>query len=114
MGQFCEGLMNLRSWGASRPRYRSPSLRLRSRLARASRYAAYPYSRYSRFSRIESAMSWRSHANIEEWLVRSRLNLLFAAMARVKPDETEKLLAMKRFQDASMAGMARIPGLLGA
>lgn len=62
----------------------------------------------------KNRMSWRSHANIEEWLVRSRLNLLFAAMARVKPDETEKLLAMKRFQDASMAGMARIPGLLGA
>lgn len=62
----------------------------------------------------KNRMSWRGHANIEEWLVRSRLNVLFAAMARVKPDETEKLLAMKRFQDASMAGMAKIPGLLSA
>ena len=33
---------------------------------------------------------WRAHPNIEEWLLKSRLNTLFAAPARVKPEETGK------------------------
>jgi hypothetical protein len=49
---------------------------------------------------------------IEEWLLSSRLNTLFAALARVKPEETDKVAMLKRFQDASTAGMAKLPQLL--
>jgi hypothetical protein len=55
---------------------------------------------------------WRAHPNIEEWLLKSRLNTLFAAPARVKPDETEKMAVLKRLHEASSAGMARLPQLL--
>ena len=55
---------------------------------------------------------WRAHPNIEEWLLKSRLNTLFAAPARVKPEETEKIAALKRLQEASAAGMAKLPQLL--
>ena len=44
--------------------------------------------------------------------VKSRLNTLFAAPARVKPEETEKIAALKRLQEASAAGMAKLPQLL--
>jgi len=57
-------------------------------------------------------LAWRAHPNIEEWLLKSRLNTLFAAPARVKPEETEKLAVLKRLQDASAAGVARLPQLL--
>jgi hypothetical protein len=57
-------------------------------------------------------MSWRVHPDIETWLARSRLNSLFAATAQVRPEETEKLVALKRFQDASAAGLAKLPQLL--
>jgi hypothetical protein len=56
--------------------------------------------------------AWRGHPNIEEWLVKSRLNTLFAAPARVKPDETEKMAVLKRFREASSAGIAKLPQLL--
>ncbi|KRR01050.1 hypothetical protein CQ12_27460 [Bradyrhizobium jicamae] len=59
-------------------------------------------------------MGWRAQANIEEWLARSRLNSLFAAMARVRPEETEKLAALKRFHDASAEGLKRLPELLAS
>jgi hypothetical protein len=49
---------------------------------------------------------------MEEWLLKSRLNTLFAALARVKPEETEKIAVLKRFLDASSAGMAKLPKLL--
>lgn len=61
----------------------------------------------------KNRIAWRSHPNIEEWLLKSRLNTLFSAPARVKPDETEKLAVLKRFQEASAAGMTRLPHLLG-
>ena len=57
-------------------------------------------------------VAWRAHPNIEEWLVKSRLNTLFAATVRVKPDETEKIAVLKRLQEASSAGMAKLPQLL--
>jgi len=57
-------------------------------------------------------IAWRAHPQIEEWLVKSRLNTLFAALARVKPEEIDKLAVLKRFQEASAAGMARLPRLL--
>jgi hypothetical protein len=60
----------------------------------------------------KNRMSWRVHPDIETWLARSRLNSLFAAMAQVRPEETEKLVALKRFQDASAAGLAKLPQLL--
>ncbi len=59
-------------------------------------------------------VAWRAHPNIEEWLVKSRLNTLFAATARVKPDETEKIAVLKRLQEASSAGMAKLPQLLAS
>jgi hypothetical protein len=58
--------------------------------------------------------AWRGHPNIEEWLVKSRLNTLFAAPARVKPDETKKMAVLKRLHEASSAGMARLPQLLAS
>jgi hypothetical protein len=57
-------------------------------------------------------VAWRAHPNIEEWLVKSRLNTLFAAPARVKPDETEKMAVLMRLHEASSAGMAKLPQLL--
>jgi hypothetical protein len=57
-------------------------------------------------------VAWRAHPGIEEWLLRSRLNTLFAAPARVRPEETDKIAVLKRFQDASAAGMAKLPQLL--
>jgi hypothetical protein len=57
-------------------------------------------------------VAWRAHPNVEEWLVKSRLNMLFAAAGRVKPDETEKMAVLKRLQEASSAGMAKLPQLL--
>jgi hypothetical protein len=60
----------------------------------------------------KNRLAWRGHPNIEEWLLKSRLNTLFAALARVKPEESEKIAALKRFQDASSAGIARLPELL--
>jgi hypothetical protein len=59
-------------------------------------------------------LAWRAHPNIEEWLVKSRLNTFFAAPARVKPEETEKVAVLKRFQEASSAGMAKLPQLLAS
>ena len=60
----------------------------------------------------KNRIAWRAHPQIEEWLVKSRLNTLFAALARVKPEEIDKLAVLKRFQEASAAGMARLPHLL--
>jgi NAD(P)-binding Rossmann-like domain len=57
-------------------------------------------------------VAWRAHPNIEEWLVKSRLNTLFAAPARVKPDETGKMAVLMRLHEASSAGMAKLPQLL--
>jgi hypothetical protein len=57
-------------------------------------------------------VAWGSHPGIEEWLSNSRLNTLFAATARVRPEELEKIAVLKRLQDASSAGMAKLPLLL--
>jgi hypothetical protein len=59
-------------------------------------------------------LAWRGHPNIEEWLMKSRLNTFFAAPARVKPEETEKVAVLKRFQEASSAGIAKLPQLLAS
>jgi hypothetical protein len=60
----------------------------------------------------KNRVAWRAHPSIEEWLLGSRLNTLFAAPARVRPEEIEKLAVLKRLQDASAAGMAKLPQLL--
>jgi len=60
----------------------------------------------------KNRVAWRTHPSIEEWLLSSRLNTLFAASARVRPEETDKIAVLKRFQDASSAGMAKLPQLL--
>jgi hypothetical protein len=60
----------------------------------------------------KNRVAWRSQPAIEEWLSNSRLNTLFAAPARVRPDEVEKIAVLKRLQEASAAGMARLPLLL--
>lgn len=57
-------------------------------------------------------MGWRLHPGIEQWLAGARLNTLFAGMGRVRPDETDKLAELKRFQDASAAGLAKLPQLM--
>jgi hypothetical protein len=62
----------------------------------------------------KNRLSWRAHPEIEAWLARSRLNSLFAAMAQVRPEETEKLAALKRFQDASVGGLPKLPQLLAS
>ena len=60
----------------------------------------------------KNCVAWRAHPSIEEWLLSSRLNTLFAAPARVRPNETEKITVLKRLQDASSAGMGKLPQLL--
>jgi hypothetical protein len=60
----------------------------------------------------KNRLAWRAHPKIEEWLLKSRLNTLFAAVARVRPDEAEKIAVLKRFQEASFAGIAKLPQLL--
>jgi hypothetical protein len=60
----------------------------------------------------KNRVAWRAHPKIEEWLQKSRLNTLFAAVARVKPEEAEKIAVLKRFQEASFAGIAKLPQLL--
>jgi len=62
----------------------------------------------------KNRVAWRDHPIIEEWLVRSRLNTFFSAPARVKPEETEKMAMLKRFQAAASAGMAKLPQLLAS
>jgi hypothetical protein len=46
--------------------------------------------------------------------VKSRLNALFAAVARVRPEETDKIAVLKRLKEASAAGMAKLPQLLAS
>jgi hypothetical protein len=58
--------------------------------------------------------AWRGYPNIEDWLLKSRLNTLFGAPARVKPDDTEKMAVLKRFREASSAAIAKLPQLLAA
>ena len=58
--------------------------------------------------------AWTSRPKIEEWLVKSRLNALFAAVARVRPEETDKIAVLKRLKEASAAGMAKLPQLLAS
>jgi hypothetical protein len=60
----------------------------------------------------KNRVAWRGVPSIEEWLLNSRLNTLFSAPARVKPEETEKIAMLKRLQEASSVGMAKLPLLL--
>ena len=60
----------------------------------------------------KNRVAWRAHPSIEEWLLGSRLNTLFATPARVRPEEIEKIAVLKRLQDASSAAMAKLPQLL--
>jgi hypothetical protein len=62
----------------------------------------------------KNRVAWRSQPKIEEWLLSSRLNTLFSAPARVKPEDTEKIAVLKRLQEASSAAVAKMPQLLAA
>jgi hypothetical protein len=61
---------------------------------------------------MKNRIAWRQQPRIEEWLVRSRLNGIFSLVAQVKPEEAEKLDLLKRFQEVSAAGAAKLPFLL--
>jgi hypothetical protein len=58
--------------------------------------------------------AWRTQPKIEAWLAQARLNGLFAAPSRVKPDDAEKMATLNRLQDVSMTGLAKLPQLLAS
>jgi hypothetical protein len=62
----------------------------------------------------KNRVAWRGYPEIEKWLAQSRLNGFFALAARAKPDETEKMLVLQRFQAAANAASSRMPALLQA
>jgi hypothetical protein len=62
----------------------------------------------------KNRVAWRVHPPIEKWLAQSRLNGFFALAARARPDETEKMMVLQRFQAASNAASSRMPALLQA
>ena len=62
----------------------------------------------------KNRVAWRGHPQIEKWLAQSRLNGFFALAARARPDETEKMMVLQRFQLAANAAASRMPALLQA
>ena len=62
----------------------------------------------------KNRVAWRKYPEIEKWLAQSRLNGFFALAARAKPDESEKMMVLQRFQVAASAASSRMPALLQA
>jgi hypothetical protein len=62
----------------------------------------------------KNRIAWRQYPQIEQWLAGSRLNGFFAIAAQVKPEETKKVEAIKRFQEVSGAAASRLPALLSS
>jgi hypothetical protein len=63
---------------------------------------------------MKNRFAWRQYPQIDNWLAQSRLNGFFALAAQVKPDDTEKMAVLKRFQEAAGAAASRLPQLLNA
>jgi hypothetical protein len=61
---------------------------------------------------LKNRFAWTKFPQIEKWLAQSRLNGFFALAAQVKPDETEKVMALQRFQGVAMAVAAKLPTLM--
>ena len=59
-----------------------------------------------------NCLAWRAHPKHRGMAVEVTAEHLFAAPARVKPEETEKIALLKRLQEASAAGIAKLPQLL--
>jgi hypothetical protein len=62
----------------------------------------------------KNRVAWRGYPQIEQWLATSRLNGFFALAARAKPEETEKMAVLHRFQVAANAASSKLPTLLRA
>ena len=61
---------------------------------------------------MNNRQRWSKHPELEQWLTTSRLNALFHAMGRIKPEETEKIALMQRYRQAIKPAMARLPQLM--
>ena len=63
---------------------------------------------------MNNRQRWSKHPELEQWLTTSRLNALFHAMGRIKPEETEKIALMQRYRQAIKPAMARLPQLMAS
>ena len=62
----------------------------------------------------KNRVAWTKYPHIEKWLAQSRLNGFYALAAQVKPEETDKVVTLQRFQAAAQAAAAKLPMLLGS
>jgi hypothetical protein len=61
---------------------------------------------------LKNRFAWTKFPQIEKWLAQSRLNGFFALAAQVKPEQTDKVMALQRFQTVAMAVAAKLPTLM--
>jgi hypothetical protein len=61
---------------------------------------------------MKNAQRWSRSPGLQQWLADARLNSLFHAAARVRPDETEKLALLQRYGQAIKPAVARLPALI--
>jgi len=61
---------------------------------------------------MKNRQCWSRHPDLEQWLATSRLNSLFHAMGRVKPEDTDKIALMQRYRQAIKPAMTRLPQLM--
>jgi hypothetical protein len=61
---------------------------------------------------MKNRQLWSRHPDLEAWLGSSRLNSLFHAMGRIKPEDTDKIALMQRYRQAIKPAMARLPHLV--
>jgi hypothetical protein len=61
---------------------------------------------------MKNQQRWSRHPELQQWLAGSRLNALFNTVARIRPDETEKIALMQRYRQAIKPAVARLPDLI--
>ena len=61
---------------------------------------------------MSNRQRWSKHPQFGQWLDASRLNALFHAVGRIKPDETEKIALMHRYRQAIKPAVTRLPQLM--
>jgi hypothetical protein len=61
---------------------------------------------------MKNQQRWSRHPALQQWLAGSRLNALFNTVARIQPDEAEKIALMQRYRQAIKPAVARLPELI--
>jgi hypothetical protein len=63
---------------------------------------------------MANGQRWNRQPQLREWLSASRLNGMFHAMTRIRPDDTEKMALLARYQQSIKPGVAGLQRLMAA